>query len=183
MIKKLTKAIEESSKEKEQLISEMVAILEAQLKEMSPNLDSISEHRKKVARYDERVGELNTVTLDRDDILFKVYLRFLVKDGDNNSGSSNNAGGFNLQNLLNASQNQNNGIKPDDPLFLHNLDRSSLVLVSDPLTEKNYNSWSRAMTIAFDAKDKFGFVNGEILTPAETEPTFKQWRKIERYMG
>lgn len=75
---------------------EMVALLEAQLKEMSPNLDSISEYtplmlvsqfkihkslfldlkmsvgflryRKKVSQYDERVGELNTITLERDDL-------------------------------------------------------------------------------------------------------------------
>lgn len=47
---------------------EMVALLEAQLKEMNPNLDSISEYRKKVASYNERVEELNAVTQERDDI-------------------------------------------------------------------------------------------------------------------
>ncbi|XP_021736361.1 structural maintenance of chromosomes protein 4-like isoform X2 [Chenopodium quinoa] len=47
---------------------EMVALLEAQLKEMNPNLDSISEYRKKVASYNERVDELNEVTQERDDI-------------------------------------------------------------------------------------------------------------------
>uniref|UniRef100_A0A803N3F1 Structural maintenance of chromosomes protein 4 n=1 Tax=Chenopodium quinoa TaxID=63459 RepID=A0A803N3F1_CHEQI len=47
---------------------EMVALLEAQLKEMNPNLDSISEYRKKVASYNERVHELNEVTQERDDI-------------------------------------------------------------------------------------------------------------------
>ncbi|XP_057419756.1 structural maintenance of chromosomes protein 4 [Lotus japonicus] len=47
---------------------EMVTLLEAQLKEMNPNLDSISEYRKKVALYNERVEELNTVTQERDDI-------------------------------------------------------------------------------------------------------------------
>ncbi|KAF7802987.1 structural maintenance of chromosomes protein 4 [Senna tora] len=47
---------------------EMVALLEAQLKEMNPNLDSISEYRKKVSLYNERVEELNTVTQERDDI-------------------------------------------------------------------------------------------------------------------
>ncbi|KAK6928195.1 RecF/RecN/SMC, N-terminal [Dillenia turbinata] len=47
---------------------EMVALLEAQLKEMSPNLDSISEYRKKVAVYDERVQDLNMVTQQRDDV-------------------------------------------------------------------------------------------------------------------
>nr|XP_016513692.1 PREDICTED: structural maintenance of chromosomes protein 4-like [Nicotiana tabacum] len=47
---------------------EMVVILEAQLKEMNPNLDSISEYRSKVSVYNERVQELNSVTQERDDI-------------------------------------------------------------------------------------------------------------------
>ncbi|KAL3723276.1 hypothetical protein ACJRO7_035458 [Eucalyptus globulus] len=47
---------------------EMVALLEAQLKEMSPNLDSISEYRNKVALYIERVDDLNHISQQRDDI-------------------------------------------------------------------------------------------------------------------
>ncbi|XLT40970.1 hypothetical protein HN873_072262 [Arachis hypogaea] len=47
---------------------EMVGLLEAQLKEMNPNLDSIAEYRKKVQLYNERVEELNAVTQERDDI-------------------------------------------------------------------------------------------------------------------
>ncbi|KAJ8567068.1 hypothetical protein K7X08_019276 [Anisodus acutangulus] len=47
---------------------ETVSLLEAQLKEMNPNLDSISEYRKKVSVYNERVQELNSVTQERDDI-------------------------------------------------------------------------------------------------------------------
>ncbi|KAK4767110.1 hypothetical protein SAY86_014860 [Trapa natans] len=47
---------------------EMVTLLEAQLKEMSPNLDSISEYRKKVALYNECVEELNIITKERDDV-------------------------------------------------------------------------------------------------------------------
>ncbi|KAK6155090.1 hypothetical protein DH2020_009338 [Rehmannia glutinosa] len=47
---------------------ETVALLEAQLKDMNPNLDSISEYRKKVSLYNERVGDLNLVTQERDDI-------------------------------------------------------------------------------------------------------------------
>ncbi|KAK7266394.1 hypothetical protein RIF29_19038 [Crotalaria pallida] len=47
---------------------EMVTLLEAQLKEMNPNLDSIAEYRNKVSLYNERVEELNTVTQERDDI-------------------------------------------------------------------------------------------------------------------
>ncbi|XP_065854959.1 structural maintenance of chromosomes protein 4-like [Euphorbia lathyris] len=47
---------------------EMVTLIEAQLKEMNPNLDSIAEYRKKVSLYNERVEELNMVTQQRDDI-------------------------------------------------------------------------------------------------------------------
>ncbi|KAL5741248.1 hypothetical protein ACOSP7_027980 [Xanthoceras sorbifolium] len=47
---------------------EMVVLLEAQLKEMNPNLDSISDYRKKVELYNERVEDLTTVTQHRDDI-------------------------------------------------------------------------------------------------------------------
>ncbi|OWM64577.1 hypothetical protein CDL15_Pgr020544 [Punica granatum] len=47
---------------------EMVALLEAQLKELSPNLDSISEYRKKATLYNERVEDLNMVTQQRDDV-------------------------------------------------------------------------------------------------------------------
>ncbi|KAF4390757.1 hypothetical protein G4B88_015647 [Cannabis sativa] len=47
---------------------ETVTLLEAQLKEMNPNLDSIAEYRRKVSLYNERVEDLNTVTQQRDDI-------------------------------------------------------------------------------------------------------------------
>ncbi|ONK68794.1 uncharacterized protein A4U43_C05F16100 [Asparagus officinalis] len=47
---------------------EMVALLEAQLKDMNPNLDSISEYRRKAHVYNERVEELNVATQERDDL-------------------------------------------------------------------------------------------------------------------
>ncbi|XP_050230281.1 structural maintenance of chromosomes protein 4-like isoform X2 [Mercurialis annua] len=47
---------------------ETVALLEAQLKEMNPYLDSISEYRVKVSSYNARVEELNMVTQQRDDL-------------------------------------------------------------------------------------------------------------------
>ncbi|KAJ6834241.1 structural maintenance of chromosomes protein 4 [Iris pallida] len=47
---------------------EMVALLEAQLKDMNPNLDSISEYRRKAHVYNERVEELNAATQERDDL-------------------------------------------------------------------------------------------------------------------
>ncbi|KAI4352571.1 hypothetical protein L6164_006809 [Bauhinia variegata] len=47
---------------------EMVTMLEAQLKDMNPNLDCISEYRKKVSLYNERVEELDTVTQECEDV-------------------------------------------------------------------------------------------------------------------
>ncbi|KAE8718250.1 Structural maintenance of chromosomes protein 4 [Hibiscus syriacus] len=47
---------------------ETVTLLETQLKEMNPNLDSISEYRQKVSLYNERVEDLNTATQQRDDV-------------------------------------------------------------------------------------------------------------------
>ncbi|GAB4831648.1 Structural maintenance of chromosomes protein 4 [Ancistrocladus abbreviatus] len=47
---------------------ETVGLLEAQLKEMNPNLDSIAEYRRKVSLYNGRVEELNVVTQERDEI-------------------------------------------------------------------------------------------------------------------
>lgn len=47
---------------------EMVTLIEAQLKEIDPNLDSISEYCTKVTLYNERVEELNSVTQERDDV-------------------------------------------------------------------------------------------------------------------
>ncbi|CAN6332537.1 unnamed protein product [Urochloa humidicola] len=47
---------------------EMVALLEAQLKDLNPNLDSIAEYRTKARLYSERVDELNSTTQERDDL-------------------------------------------------------------------------------------------------------------------
>ncbi|KAG8044397.1 hypothetical protein GUJ93_ZPchr0054g2852 [Zizania palustris] len=45
---------------------EMVALLEAQLKDLSPNLDSIAEYRTKAGVYSERVDELNATTQEHE---------------------------------------------------------------------------------------------------------------------
>ncbi|CAA7406929.1 unnamed protein product [Spirodela intermedia] len=47
---------------------EMVALIEAQLKDMTPNLDSIAEYRRKVSLYNERLEELNAATQERDEL-------------------------------------------------------------------------------------------------------------------
>ncbi|XP_038887186.1 uncharacterized protein LOC120077373 [Benincasa hispida] len=53
-----------------------------------------------------------------------------------------------------------------NPYFLHPSDSTSLVLVSNLLTESNYDSWSQAMKIGLTVKNKLGFINGEIPRPS-----------------
>ena len=54
-----------------------------------------------------------------------------------------------------------------DPYALSSSDHPGLVLVSQPLTETNYHSWSRAMRMALNSKKKLGFVDGSIPRPGE----------------
>ncbi|XP_038875043.1 uncharacterized protein LOC120067569 [Benincasa hispida] len=53
-----------------------------------------------------------------------------------------------------------------NPYFLHPLDSTSLVFISNLLTESNYNSWSQAMKIELTVKNKLGFINVEIPHPS-----------------
>ncbi|XP_019179232.1 PREDICTED: uncharacterized protein LOC109174448 [Ipomoea nil] len=64
-----------------------------------------------------------------------------------------------------------------DPMYLHVTENPNLVLVSPPLSEVNYATWSRSMRIALEVKNKFGFVDGSIASPAESDPRFPIWRR------
>ena len=48
----------------------------------------------------------------------------------------------------------------NDPLFLYNSDHPGMVLVTAPLTGKNFLTWSRSIKIALGAKMKLGFIDG-----------------------
>ena len=58
---------------------------------------------------------------------------------------------------------------PVDPYALSPSDHPGLVLVSRPLTETNYHSWSRAMRLALNAKKKLGFINGSVPRPDDDD--------------
>ncbi|XP_068317178.1 uncharacterized protein [Pyrus communis] len=51
---------------------------------------------------------------------------------------------------------------PNDPPYLHHSDQPGAILVTHPLNDENYSTWSRAMTMALNAKNKEGFINGTI---------------------
>ncbi|GJY48715.1 hypothetical protein Tco_0438671, partial [Tanacetum coccineum] len=61
---------------------EMVVLLEAQMKEMNPNLDSISDYQKKVFVYNEQVEELNVAAINllADHLVFRVLVQDLEGD-------------------------------------------------------------------------------------------------------
>jgi len=47
-----------------------------------------------------------------------------------------------------------NSAEFSDSLFLHHGDSPNSILVSQPLTGENFNSWSRSMLMALSAKNK-----------------------------
>ncbi|XP_068329610.1 uncharacterized protein [Pyrus communis] len=51
--------------------------------------------------------------------------------------------------------------------YLHHSDQPGMMLVSQPLTPDNYNTWSRAMIGALKAKNKLSFVDGTFKKPEQ----------------
>ncbi|XP_073049302.1 uncharacterized protein [Primulina eburnea] len=61
------------------------------------------------------------------------------------------------------------------PFYLQNGDHPGLVLVSHLLAGNNYNTWSRAMSMALTAKNKLLFVDGTQLRPASGDLLYAAW--------
>lgn len=59
-------------------------------------------------------------------------------------------------------------IDTSNPLYLHPSDHPGLILVSKTFEGSGFAAWKHAMSIALSAKNKLGFVNGEIT--ADTTP-------------
>ncbi|KAL2532913.1 Uncharacterized protein Adt_06264 [Abeliophyllum distichum] len=61
---------------------------------------------------------------------------------------------------------------PCNPYFLSNGDHPGLNLDSTPLIGSNYNSWSRAMSVALVAKNKICFIDGSTARPTLHDPCY-----------
>ncbi|KAM5558250.1 hypothetical protein ABKV19_020127 [Rosa sericea] len=61
------------------------------------------------------------------------------------------------------------------PLFLHHSDQPGAVLVSQPLVEDNYTTWTQSMSMALTIKNKKGFVDGSIKRPTDRVEEQQQW--------
>ena len=67
---------------------------------------------------------------------------------------------------------------PSNPLFLYHSDHPGVILVSYPLTEDNYNTWSHAMIMASSAKNKIEFIDGSIKHPEDASVAESQhWNR------
>ena len=55
-------------------------------------------------------------------------------------------------------------------------DHPGLVLISQPLTETNYNSSSRSTRMVLNSKRKFSFIDGSIpKPPPNIDPSLLEW--------
>jgi predicted YcjX-like family ATPase len=64
------------------------------------------------------------------------------------------------------------------PFYLSNGDHPGSVLVSQPLTGLNYNTWSRSMIVSLIAKNKMAFIDGSLPQPSPAdEATFHAWTR------
>lgn len=61
------------------------------------------------------------------------------------------------------------------PYFLSASDQPGLSLVSEALSDQNYQQWSRSVRIALSAKLKLGFIDGTQVKPDANSPMIHLW--------
>ncbi|XP_004505909.1 uncharacterized protein [Cicer arietinum] len=62
-----------------------------------------------------------------------------------------------------------------DPYFMHPSDNPGLALVSPPLNNTNFHTWSRAMLVALHSKNKSEFVLGTLNRPPDSDRLSIAW--------
>ncbi|XP_057958772.1 uncharacterized protein LOC131151547 [Malania oleifera] len=62
-----------------------------------------------------------------------------------------------------------------NPYYLHHGENPGIVLVTSPLTEANYHTWSRSMITSLHAKNKFSFIDGCLPQPDVNDPLRSTW--------
>lgn len=63
----------------------------------------------------------------------------------------------------------------ENPLFLHQNENPTALLVSAVLSEggENYHSWFKSMMMSLEMKNKVGFVDGSLPKPEVEDPTYR----------
>lgn len=63
-----------------------------------------------------------------------------------------------------------------NPLYIHHADSPTAVLVSLSLTGDNYSTWVSSLSMDLRAKNKLGFVTGDISKPSAPSQ-IPQWER------
>jgi len=66
---------------------------------------------------------------------------------------------------------------PVSAYYLQPGENSGMVLVTSQLDGSNYHSWSRAMKRALISKNKFKFLNGDLLEASRSDNQYEAWER------
>lgn len=64
-------------------------------------------------------------------------------------------------------------------LCLSGLDDTRLQLTAKLFDGSNYSSWSRSARMAWGARLKIGFIEGNCKKPSEASPDFEKWQRCD----
>ncbi|XP_062089486.1 uncharacterized protein LOC133796019 [Humulus lupulus] len=67
-----------------------------------------------------------------------------------------------------------------NPYFLGNGDHPEIILASPPLTDKNFQQWHRDFMLSIGAKNKKGFLNGQLPQPPPLDPNYNAWHQCDQ---
>ncbi|GMJ09051.1 hypothetical protein like AT1G21280 [Hibiscus trionum] len=83
--------------------------------------------------------------------------------------------------MANSNDDFNNG---NNPYYLHQFDNPGMSMVTQPLTNDNYNSWKRSMAMPLSAKNKLDFVDGSITAHAVTDQVrYRFWKRANNLVN
>ncbi|XP_074297108.1 uncharacterized protein LOC141627786 [Silene latifolia] len=71
----------------------------------------------------------------------------------------------------------------DDPFYLSPTDQPSLKLLSYLFNGKNFTKWKRDVYLAHITKNKDGFMDGVLKTPAKTDRSFNQYVRCDLFVA
>ncbi|XP_058751321.1 uncharacterized protein LOC131624360 [Vicia villosa] len=64
-----------------------------------------------------------------------------------------------------------------DPYYMHPSDKPGLSIVTPPLNNTNFHSWSRSLKLAFMSKNKLWFIDGTLNRPDISDPNHVLWNR------
>ncbi|XP_021862325.2 uncharacterized protein [Spinacia oleracea] len=68
---------------------------------------------------------------------------------------------------------------PNSPYYINPSENSSLPIVSEKFNGEGYGEWKRSMLIALATKNKLGFIDGTLVKPSVTDPTYSAWQRCD----